>query len=294
MGLTDKMHASVVIPAYNCAKTIGVQLGALQKQDFRENFEVIVADNGSTDDTESVIGQYTGLIKNLKIIKANKKRGAGYARNRGVDAAQSEIILFCDADDKVSYSWITQMEKALKNHQIVAPRMEHFEISEHRFANIKRNMQTNGLLNTDFKPSMPFAGASGLGVQKDLHKRISGFDELFLAGEDWDYCWKAQLEAKAILAFNPDALIQIRHRGSTYKLIKQAMFWGTYYPMIEKKYKKHGLISPNFNDIIFKYKKKIVNLDRINDPVWRDRLVWSLSHDLGKLKGYLKFRHIEF
>lgn len=288
------IDASVVIPAYNCANTIGEQLHALQNQDFNGNFEVIVADNGCVDDTVKVVEEYFSKIKNLKIINAHKKRGAGHARNSGVAIAESDVVLFCDADDKVSNNWVAQMVESLSTHQLVAPRMEHFEISDPRFSNLRKKMQVDGLLNTDFQPSMPFAGASGLGIKKELHERLNGFDELFLAGEDWDYCWRAQMEAKAKLVFNSDAIIHIRHRGSTYKLIKQAIFWGTYYPLIGKKYKKHGLLPPHLNEIKLKYKKLIVNLNRIDEQEWRDRLVWTLFHDIGKLKGYLKFRHLKF
>lgn len=287
------IDASVVIPAFNSANTIGEQLYALQNQDFSGIFEIIVADNGSKDDTVKVVGEYIGTMRNLKLIKANIKKGAAHARNCGVEMAESDVVLFCDADDRVSSNWVAQMLESLNTHQIVAPRMEHFEISNSRFATLRKNMQVDGLLNTDFQPSLPFAGASGLGVKKDLHERLNGFDELFLAGEDWDYCWRAQLEAKTELVFNSDAIIHIRHRGNTNKFIKQAIFWGMYYPLIGKKYKKHGMLPPHLNEIKLKYKKLIVNLNRINEQEWRDRLVWTFFHDIGKLKGFLKFRRVE-
>jgi len=288
------MDASVIIPAYNCADTIGEQLDALAVQAYAGPFEVIIADNGSTDSLKDHVQCYLGKFHTLKIIDASQQKGAAHARNRGVEESESKLILFCDADDKVADNWVSEMVNALQKHPFVAPRMEHFEISERRYATIRKHMQIDGLLKTPFSPPLTFAGASGLGVRKELHEKIGGFDERFLACEDMDYCWRAQLEGGAELAFNKDALIHIRHRSKPFQWIKQAHFWGLYIPMIEKKFSKYGMKPPGRDSMIKKYKKMILNLNNITDRVWRDHQVWSIFHDLGKINGYIKYRNLKF
>lgn len=83
---------SVVVPAYNSKQTIADCLDSIFKSEYKD-FEVIVVDDGSTDGTGSIAGQFPA-----KIVKLEKNRGAGYARNRGVEAAKADIILFIDSD----------------------------------------------------------------------------------------------------------------------------------------------------------------------------------------------------
>ena len=65
------MKLSVVIPCYNEAKTIAAQLEALSQQQWSEPWEVIVTDNGSTDDTVKIVEEYYSQLPNLRLIDAS-------------------------------------------------------------------------------------------------------------------------------------------------------------------------------------------------------------------------------
>jgi len=95
---------SVVIPAYNASQTIGECLAALAEQTVpRARYEVIVVDDGSTDDTAVLATSFGARV----LRQANM--GPAAARNRGVDAARGEVILFTDADCAPAPHWIEQM-----------------------------------------------------------------------------------------------------------------------------------------------------------------------------------------
>jgi len=86
---------SVIVPAYNAARTLGACLEALGQQTMpREQYEIILVDDGSTDDTAQIAGRYAGV----KVLKLARNRGAAAARNAGIAAAQGELLLFTDAD----------------------------------------------------------------------------------------------------------------------------------------------------------------------------------------------------
>ena len=92
---------AVVIPVRNGATTLATQLEALAgaKKPSR-TLEVVVADNGSTDDTRSIAMSFTDRLA-LRIVDAGEVPGINIARNLGVAATDAEWLLFCDDDDAV-------------------------------------------------------------------------------------------------------------------------------------------------------------------------------------------------
>lgn len=98
---------SVVIPCYNAASTLPLQLRALASQTNAPPFEVIVVDNRSTDDLEHVVAREAANVPyRLRLVQALGEQGASYARNVGVRESSAELLMFCDADDAVSEFWI--------------------------------------------------------------------------------------------------------------------------------------------------------------------------------------------
>lgn len=93
-SLPDLPLVSVVIPAFNCAQFIGSAIDSALAQDY-PHLEMIVIDDGSTDDTRGVVETYGDRVRLL----AQPNRGCAAARNLGVAKAQGEYIAFLDADD---------------------------------------------------------------------------------------------------------------------------------------------------------------------------------------------------
>lgn len=88
-------EASIIVPAYNVQETIAATLDSLLKQTFQD-FEIVVVDDGSSDDTLSVVAGFKD--KRLRVI-AQANRGLAGAHNTGIAATCSPFIGFCDADD---------------------------------------------------------------------------------------------------------------------------------------------------------------------------------------------------
>ena len=88
---------NVIIPAYNCSKTIGKTLSSLVAQ-TDSNFEVIVIDDSSTEDIKSIIDSYSDKL-NIIYIRNEKNLGCGMTRQVGIDNATQKFITFLDSDD---------------------------------------------------------------------------------------------------------------------------------------------------------------------------------------------------
>jgi glycosyltransferase involved in cell wall biosynthesis len=113
-GLTSPVRASVIIPTYNRAARLGYGLEALRRQDCNFTFEVIVVDDGSTDDTLEVVARFP----EIRVISQTNK-GPAAARNHGVREASGEIVLFTDDDCEPFPDWLTEMIKAFDDPKVV-------------------------------------------------------------------------------------------------------------------------------------------------------------------------------
>ena len=103
---TMKAGVSVIVPAYNAEKTLGKCLDSLLAQDY-DNYEIIVVDDGSEDNTQGVAESYD----NEKVVCVSRPKfggggGVSAARNEGIRHAHGEYLIFCDSDDCVSPHYV--------------------------------------------------------------------------------------------------------------------------------------------------------------------------------------------
>lgn len=106
---------SVVVPAYNAGPWLGACLDSLLAQTY-PNLEIIVVNDGSTDNTGAVLAEYAD--KNSNIVAINQENGGvTAARLRGVSAASGDWIVFCDGDDLVDKRMYEVLLKNALSHQ---------------------------------------------------------------------------------------------------------------------------------------------------------------------------------
>ena len=110
---------SIIVPVYNGAKYIGECLDSLLVQTYK-NFEIIIVDDGSTDNLMSVLKNYEGLNSNIVLLKKSNG-GVSSARNAGIKSAHGEYLMFVDADDKIlSEKFIEELVKLEKFDYVVS------------------------------------------------------------------------------------------------------------------------------------------------------------------------------
>lgn len=116
--MSDAPAVSVVIPCHDAAGLLSLQLAALAGQEEAPDFEVVVVDNRSTDDLAEVVRRWAVSLPGVRLVRAERLPGAGYARNVGIGAAQGERLLFCDADDVVARDWVREGAAALEQVEV--------------------------------------------------------------------------------------------------------------------------------------------------------------------------------
>ncbi|MGD7733202.1 glycosyltransferase [Propionibacteriaceae bacterium G57] len=109
---------SVVVPCYNAARIVGVQLEALARQVDAPEFEVVLVDNRSTDDLAAAASEFAGRL-DVRVVRADDLANPGYARNVGVAHSRADKLAFCDADDHVGRTWVRDAAAALEVTEVV-------------------------------------------------------------------------------------------------------------------------------------------------------------------------------
>lgn len=99
MNVQDKPLVSIIMPTFNSSQYVKDSIQSITKQTF-SNWELLITDDCSTDDTFSIIDSFKKKDKRIKIFKLEKNSGAGIARNNSIKNAQGRFIAFCDSDDR--------------------------------------------------------------------------------------------------------------------------------------------------------------------------------------------------
>ena len=105
---------SVVVPVYNSAIYLDKCIQSILKQSY-PNWELILVDDGSTDESGSICDKYAREYANIKCIH-QENRGVSIARNTGIEASRGEFLSFVDSDDVVSAEYLEHLISILKLH----------------------------------------------------------------------------------------------------------------------------------------------------------------------------------
>lgn len=113
-------RVSVIIPAHDSAATLDRTLDALRRQILGDEFEVIVVDDGSSDETPEIVLRHEPFAR---LVRLEHNSGAGSARNHGVSVARAPVLAFTDADCFPTEDWLARGLDALADAELVQGRV---------------------------------------------------------------------------------------------------------------------------------------------------------------------------
>lgn len=160
---------SVIIPTYQHAGTIAACLDSVLGQTYAP-VEIIVVDDGSTDNTQEILAPYSGRIS----IIMQENRGGNPARNRGLAEAKGEYVIFCDADVIMQPDMLARMAQALALHPEASIAYSDFRFGWKRFRGVLWNPARLRKVN--------YIHTTSLVRRQDF----PGFDETMRRFQDWD------------------------------------------------------------------------------------------------------------
>ncbi|MBK9043027.1 MAG: glycosyltransferase [Saprospiraceae bacterium] len=201
------MLVSVIIPCYNQAHFLPDAINSVLEQTYT-NIEIIVVNDGSTDDTSKVAKSF----HNTKLIE--KPNGhLSSARNAGIKAAKGNIIVTLDADDKIKPDFITKCLKHIYDYDIISTWLETFGNENRQWGSLNLKPEYN-----DFKQKNHINCCSMF--TKMMWQEIGGYDENMKQGfEDWDF-WRRATKKGYTVRIIPEYLFLYRKHG--YSMFSQA------------------------------------------------------------------------
>jgi glycosyltransferase involved in cell wall biosynthesis len=217
---------SVVIPAYNYGQYIGEAIESLLSQ-TEKNWECIVVDDGSTDNTNEVVNAFCRLDNRINYIK-KINAGLSAARNTGLEQAQGVYIQFLDADDRLEPLKLEQQKRILENNadvDIVYSEVIYFDENDSLFpdrngGNIVWSPNISGDKSVMLAPLLQ-SNILELGTalfRKTIVEKVGIFNPKCSAVADWEFCVRcAILNAQFHFEASPDTRIQMRHHMSMSK-----------------------------------------------------------------------------
>lgn len=228
---------SVVVPVRNGLPWLEEQLAALFSQDCSEPWEVIVADNGSTDRSRSVAREAGERGHPVRSIDASAVHGPAAARNAGARAAAGDLLVFCDADDIVQPGWLSACVRALEQSEAAGGVFDSWSLNGRPppsplvFA-VPPAMRQFGFLQAGL--------SSNLAVRRQPFEEVGGFAEDLTVGEDTDLCWRLQLAGYRFVVAE-DAVVARRDRSGFKEVLARFIAYGRCGPALYRRYRGTGL-----------------------------------------------------
>ncbi len=197
---------SVVVPTYNASQFIVKALKSIFETNY-PNFEVVIVDDCSTDNTVSLVQQKFGKRRNLKLIVNSEKKLAAGSRNRGVEESDGKYIALLDHDIEVDKDWLNELMAVFgKYNDLGVVQSRVLDISKRHIiqhAGLSVQAYLGWVIPLGFgldsrknclEEKEVFANATGLMFKKSVWKKLGGFDEdLAINTDDWDFNWRCWL-----------------------------------------------------------------------------------------------------
>lgn len=233
---TDWPRVSVVVCSMNGSRTIDDCFSGLERIDYPD-FEVIVVDDGSTDDTGKKAGAFAAASDLRVTVHRTANRGLSAARNLGLASATGEIVAYLDDDARPDPDWLTHLAAAFTSTAhagIGGPNVTPHE--DGRVAACVANAPGGPIhvMVTDLEAE--HIPGCNMAFRREALLGIGGFDPRFrAAGDDVDVCWRLQ-DAGHTLGFAPAAMVWHHRRGSVRAYWRQQVGYGKAEALLESKW----------------------------------------------------------
>ena len=213
------MEFSIIIPAYNAANYIVRCLDSLKKQTMSD-FEVVIVDDGSSDNTLTVLKNYSDAQPQMLFqIHHQENEGAGPTRNKALKLAKGDYIVFLDSDDYLDSDYLERVNEKIVSEQadvvfvdLVREKPDGEVIRKERMSSFS-HLSKERLIRWQMTGKMPWGG-----VRKVVRRRIISDNNLEYApikvGEESIFSFRVLEEAR-VICFQPKAIYHYIDTGES-------------------------------------------------------------------------------
>jgi len=251
-----QLKASIIVPAYKAEKTIQKCLDSLLSQSLKkEEYEIIVVDDGSFDNTQKIIEEnYQGKVLYIK----QENQGPAAARNKGVEFAKSSIIVFTDSDCELETKWLEEMISPFEDNQIGGVQGIYRTKQKKIVAQFVQYEIESRYRKMSSKKYIDFLGTYSSAFRRNIFLENKGFDRNYLiaSGEDADFSYR--LEKKGIkFLFNQKAICYHLHPESLFKYFKVKFYRGFWRVPLYKNH-KDKILNDSYTPFSLKFQISLI------------------------------------
>ena len=292
-------RASIIIPALNEAVNLARNLPLVREQ-MGLTDELIVIDNGSTDDSAAIAKKFATRVVHEPV------RGRSHARNRGIEAAAGGLLVFLDADCRPAPNWLCCMLEPFGDLRIgcVAGEIQLIYDANELGAYLNAKGHLSQAVNFNH-PFLPYAGSGNVAFRREVLDAIGGFDEALYSGHDADICWRMQLETDYRIVLAAKASVDHFQSLTLASLMRQKRRHAYGSVLLFKKYRCNreserrsaklvyweycSILRRAFNFVV-RYLGSVVGArPRVNSEQ-KYQLVLEISDKLGRIEGSIGLR----
>jgi len=268
------MKVSVIIPAHNAAQTIEECIEALLNQSVpREEYEVIVVDDGSIDGT-AALAQSQGV----RVI-TQPHHGPAAARNAGAEQATGEILLFTDADCVPAPTWIEEMTRPFSDPEVVGVKGTYLTQQRElmaRFVQIEYEDKYDRMAQQE---RIDFVDTYSAGYRRDVFLANGGFNTTFPTASVEDQELSFRLARKGYrMVFAPKARVYHHHDASLGEYIRRKFNIG-YWKALLTQWHPERLVRDSHTPQTLKFQILLLGLAALSllvIPLW-PRSLWIVG-----------------
>lgn len=227
---------SIIVPVYNRPEEVRELLESLQSQNYAEDFEVVIVEDGSVDSSEQIVNFFRENLQISYYFKENS--GPGDSRNYGMERAKGNYFIVLDSDCILPKQYLSEVDKELKKefvHCFGGP-----DAADTSFTTIQKAINyvmtsflTTGGIRGGKKAVGKFQPRSfNMGISREAFEKAGGFGRIH-PGEDPDLTfriWKAGFDTRLF----PDAYVYHKRRIDWNKFYIQVNKFGSVRPILNK------------------------------------------------------------
>lgn len=219
----QNIKVSVIIPTYNSATYLAEAIDSVLKQTFPA-YEIIVVDDGSTDNTKEILENYIKQKQIIYIFQQNA--GPAAARNQGVRSSNGDLIAFLDADDIWIEDKLKQQVELFLNHNnvdlVYGPRIE-FSNTQQDFIDPKIKLYSGKIFPHLIKSN--FITNSSVIIRKNIFLEVGGFNEdrSLQAIEDYELWLRISIQREIAYVKKIVVKYRLHHNQISHQIAKKSI-----------------------------------------------------------------------
>jgi len=187
--MTEEHFVSVIIPNYNYARYLGDAIESVIAQTYN-NFELIVVDNGSTDESKYVLEDFEKKYSPQLRVIFQQNRGQAGSRNRGIDESKGDLIAFLDADDVWMPNKLVEQVKLFIDLEVGLVYSNYIQVDKNLGFEKEIKAQHRGLVLIDFavagSKAIVIGGESNVVIRRKCFEIVGNFDGELEQSTGWD------------------------------------------------------------------------------------------------------------